>query len=97
MALGRWVIFLGMLLTVLLAYHLDELDLYALGGGLLGLLLLLLVGWCIKKLFKQGVANKLIGLIGLGVCVALSWLNVDLFKLTIVMMLTRLPYYLLGN
>lgn len=70
---------------------------YAVGFILLGVVLVLLLGWCIKKLFKQGAANKIKGVIGLCVCVAAVWLNLEAFEFAFVMAIANIPYLLGGN
>jgi hypothetical protein len=70
---------------------------YALGFLLLGVMLALLFGWCIRQLFKQGAANKLKGLIGLGVCIAVCWLNLEAFEFAFVMVIADIPHLLKTN
>lgn len=65
---------------------------YAIVVWLVGVLVMvvLLLRWCIRKLFQQGGANKRKGVIGLGVCVAVVWLDLDAFEFVLAVAITHL-------
>jgi hypothetical protein len=67
---------------------------YALVVWLVGVLVavVLLLRWCIPKLFQQGATHKRKGVIGLCVCVAVVWLHLDTFEFVLAVAITYLAH-----